>query len=319
MRYWAGMSLEVRIRELAREAGYALCRFTTAEPFEDYRRALRDRMRRFPETAALYAPMEGRADPRGNAPWVRSVIVAVRAYGKYVLPPGLEGHIGRNYLADRRIPACPDNAMPGRMKAGLVALGCRVKAGGVPCRAAAVRAGAVRIGRNGFAYTREHGSWINIEVWRVDAELTPDSPDEEPLCPPDCRACMTACPTQAIVEPYVMRMDRCVAYLTYGAPEPLPPALQAGMGAWVYGCDACQDACPLNHGKWQARERASWLEEPAALLAPESLARMDETTYRKHVHPLFWYIPADSAGLARWQANARRACSAAKGATCHGG
>ena len=304
------MSLESQIRELARSVGYAVCRFTTAAPFEDYRQALEDRSRQFPEAAALYSAMLGRVDPRGNAPWVRSVVVAIRDYGKYALPAGLTGHIGRNYLVDRRIAACPDTAMPKRMKEGLIALGCRVKAGGVPCRAAAVRAGAVRIGRNGFAYTREHGSWINIEAWRVDATLAPDEPDLESPCPPDCRACLEACPTQAIAAPYVSQMDRCVAYLTYGAPEPVAPELAEKMGGWIYGCDACQDACPLNAGRWHANQPAPWLEAAAERLTPKALATMDESTYRDVVRPLFWYVPDTAAGLARWQTNARRALEA---------
>jgi len=301
------MSLESQIRDLAQSVGYAVCRFTTAAPFEDYRQALEDRMRRFPEAADLYAAMRGRVDPCGNAPWVRSIIVAVRHYGKYALPSGLVGHIGRNYLADRRIAACPDSGMPKRMKQGLIALGCRVKAGGVPCRAAGLRAGAVRIGRNGFAYTREHGSWINVEAWRVDAVLTPDEPDPEPLCPSDCRACQDACPTRALVAPYVMRMDQCVAYLTYGAPDPMPTGLAVRMDGWIYGCDACQDACPLNAGRWREDQPAPWLDEAADRLTPAALAALDEATYRDVVQPLFWYIPDTVEGLARWQTNARKA------------
>ncbi len=304
------MSIETQIRELARSVGYVDCRFTTVEPFEDYREAIEDRMRRFPEAAGLYAGMLGRSDPRATAPWARAVVVGVREYGKYALPPGLTGHIGRNYLADRRIPACPDHAMPKRMKAGLVALGCRVKTGGVPCRAAAARAGAARIGRNGFAYARGYGSWINIEAWLVDAELAPDAPDREPLCPPDCHACLEACPTRAIVDPYVMRMDRCVAYLTYGAPEPVAPDVWAQMGERVYGCDVCQTACPLNAGAWREKEPAPWLDAVAGSLTPEALASMDEHTYRTIVYPLFSYIP--ETGLARWHANAKRACAACR-------
>jgi epoxyqueuosine reductase len=151
---------------------------------------------------------------------------------------------------------------------------------------------------------------MNIESWRVDAELPADRPTVDPPCPEGCRACLDACPTGAIVEPFVLRMDRCVAYLTYDAPEPIPAPLRDRMGGWIYGCDICQEVCPLNRGKWQEREAAPWLEEVAHLLTPEALAGMDEETYRNVVHPLFWYIAPDN--LARWHRNARRALDAAR-------
>ncbi len=298
------MSLEAQIKALASETGYAACGITTAAPFEDYRKALELHQRRFPEAARLYADYLRLVEPAGSAPWVRSIVVCVRHYGKYVIPPGLDKHIGRNYLFDRRQAGCPDHAMPKRMKEGLQALGLRVKAGGVPCREAAARAGVGRIARNCFSVTQD-GSWVNIEAWRVDAELQPDSPSTGSPCPDGCRACLDACPTGALTEPFVMRMDHCVAYLTYGAPEPAAPDLWGKMGPWIYGCDACQLACPLNRGKWQEREQAPWLERVAAKLTPSALAEMDEAEFRAIVYPLFWYIPEDN--LARWHANARRA------------
>ena len=81
------------------------------------------------------------------------------------------------------------------------------------------------------------------------------------------------------------------------------------MDGWVYGCDACQQACPMNRGKWQPREPMPWLDDVSDLLTPEALATMDEETYRKVVFPLFNYIPEDN--LARWHANAKRAVGTA--------
>ncbi len=107
--------------------------------------------------------MLDRVDPRRDAAWVNSVIVCVRDYGKYKLPSGMASHIGRNYLADYRIPSCPDHAMPHRMTQELERLGFRVERGGLPDRLAGARAGVVRIGRNGFAYHKDAGSWINVE------------------------------------------------------------------------------------------------------------------------------------------------------------
>ncbi len=299
------MTLKINIQNLAAGLGYHACGISGVAPFEDYRIALAGLMERFPETADLYRHMERRINPATLVPWARSIIVCIRRYGKYAIPEHLAQHIGRNYLCDRRIPGCPDNTLPKRMKEGLRALGLRVRTGGVPSREAATRAGVARIAKNGFAVTEGCGSWINIESWMVDAEIEPDTPAPAAPCPEGCQACRNACPTQALCEPYVIDMKRCVAYLTYEAPEPIPEALRSKMGPWIYGCDACQKACPLNQGQWERREPTPWLDDVAAHLTPETLATMDQETYATVVHPLFGYIPVTN--LARWQANAKRA------------
>ena len=296
------------IAKLAASVGYTACGITGTEPFVEYVAEVERRMQRFPATVGLYLPLLGRAYPRARMPWARSIVVCVREYGKYVIPDRLDRYIGRTYLFDRRYGSVPDHDMPDRMRAGLKGMGLRVRTGGVPCRWAAARAGIARIGRNCFAYTERSGSWINIEAWLVDAELPPDRPTLDCPCPPDCRACTDACPTGALVEPYVMRADRCAAYLSYSAPEPIAPELWQAMGCWIYGCDACQIACPMNNGKWREESRAGWLEAVVGSLRPEVLAEMTDDFYREVVYPLFWYIPKDGAD--RWRRNARRALAA---------
>lgn len=281
------------------------CGITDAGPFETYRDALRQLQAQFPAAAPLYRALEPQADPRRSTPWANSIVVCVRRYGRFRIPAGLARHIGRNYLCDRRITACPDAAIPKRMKTGLQALGLRVRTGGVPVRAAAIRAGVASLARNGFVVRKDCGSWLNVEAWKVDAALEPDPPAPPAPCPEGCRACEAACPTGAIVGPACVRMEHCVAYLTYAAPWPVPPELWSRMGPWIYGCDACQNACPLNRGRWREDEPAPWLDAVADRLTPHALAAMDETTYREVVRPLFWYI--GETDLARWHANARRA------------
>lgn len=299
-------SREDAVKKLAADVGYAACGITTTAPFHDYEKAIGERMRRFPEAAGLYRPMLGRADPCASAPWAKSIVVCLRWYGKYELPPETIGHFGRAYLADRRFAECPDHDMPRRMKAGLSAMGFRVKTGGAPCRPAAIRAGIALQTGNCFAWTSAHGSWINIECWLVDADLSPDCPagDRCP-CPEGCRACIDACPTGALADRFVMRMDRCVAYLTYGAPEPVVPGLEGKMGGWMYGCDVCQEVCPLNAGKWRNVEKAGWMFRVADSLKPENIAAMTADTCAGVLAPRFPYIPADN--LTRWRANAVRA------------
>ncbi|MFO7871636.1 MAG: 4Fe-4S double cluster binding domain-containing protein [Kiritimatiellia bacterium] len=294
-----------RIRNLARRAGYADCGICGVEPFEEDRTAIAGRIERFPEAGHLYEDFTRRYDPRRAVSWAKSLIVCVRWYGKYRLPGRLEGKIGKNYLGDRRIKACPDNDMPRRFKAGLKDLGLKVKRISVPDRWAGVRAGVTRFGRNCFAYAGKYGSWINIESWVVDAELPHGEPTPEPACPDGCRACLDACPTGALAEPFCMRMDRCIPWLTYRAPEPVAPELWRKMGCWIYGCDICQDVCPLNRDAWKPIEPAPWLEDVSEHLTPQALAKMDQETYENIVHPLFWYIPKEN--LDRWHRNARRA------------
>lgn len=300
------MTTKAQIKALAAELGYHCCGITGMEPFEGYQAALQKRSARFPDAALLYQNMERRINPATYAPWAKSIVVAVRRYGKYDIPEATTRHIGRNYLCDRRIKECPDNTLPKRMKQGLITLGNRVKIGGIPCREAAVRAGIVKIGRNGFAYADGCGSWLNIEAWLIDTEIEPDEPSSpEAPCPPGCRACLDACRTCALTEPYVMDMKRCIAYLTYEENEPIPPELWNKMGPWIYGCDDCQNACPMNRGKWEPLEPAPWIESVATTLTPDSLAGMDMETYQKLVYPRFWYI--SETDLARWHKNANRA------------
>ena len=274
-------------------------------PFPEYTKALDERIELFPETAELYDKMRIHANPQQAAPWARSIVVCVRRCGKYDVPKSLIGHIARHYLVDQRARQSPDYGISERMLKGLRALELRAKVGNIPARLAAVRAGVARIGRNGFAYSDKYGSWMRIGSWLIDAELPPDQPTTDCPCPESCRACMTACPTKAITRPFVMRMDHCVAYLTYSAPHPIAAQLWDKMGSWIYGCDACQQVCPLNKDKWEPLEKTPWLEEAVSKLTPEALACMDAQTYRQIVHPLFWYIPVED--LDRWHANARRA------------
>jgi len=299
--------LATKIKALAREAGYDDCGVTTAEPFEGFRRGVEKRIAQFPELCEKYEPMLARVDVRGKNPWAKSIVVCIRHYGKYRSPKGLAGRIGRNYLFDRRCSQNPDFEMPGRFGESLKEQGLRIRKGGCPDRWAAARAGVAAFGKNNFAISPKFGSWINIETWLVDAELPADEPTFEAPCPENCSACIRACPTGALVCKRSMRLDRCIAHLTYGDCGEIDAELWEQMGEWIYGCDLCQQVCPQNRGRWSEDLPAPWLENVAGQLQPGALAEMDEQTYREVVHPLFWYIPDDEAGLERWRRNAARA------------
>jgi len=296
---------EKEIKAYARECGFIDCGITTADDFPEYERALDRLISLFPGTENFYMPMYKRARIKERVPWAKSVIVCMRDYGKYKIPANIIGYIGRNYLFDSRVSQNPDfqaiKDFTGYLRDG----GLKVRKGGLPDRLAAARAGVGRIGKNNFVYSAKAGSWVNTVTYIVGAELVPDEPAMESPCPEGCDLCIKACPTGALSSPYTVRMDYCVAYLTYGGSLPVPKELSAKMGNWIYGCDACQEACPLNRGKWKEQFALPHLGELSCILTPKGLSEMDELTYRNKIHPLFPYIPVED--MKRWHDNAKRA------------
>lgn len=109
----------------------------------------------------------------------------------------------------------------------------------------AVLAGLGWIGKHGNLLRTEGSSWWFIGVLVTDAELDRFEPFETDHCG-TCTACLDACPTGAIVAPQVVDARRCISYLTVEIARATDPALRERQGAWVFGCDACQDVCPWN-------------------------------------------------------------------------
>jgi epoxyqueuosine reductase len=125
-------------------------------------------------------------------------------------------------------------------------------------REAAARAGIAVFGKNTMAITRRHGSWVVLGVLVTDVELAvTHQPAEEPAWDAcgQCRACIDACPTGAIVADGVLDARRCLSYLSQSRLERLPHAV--AFEDRVYGCDICQDVCPWNRGaERRAEDRA---------------------------------------------------------------
>ncbi|MBW4519049.1 MAG: tRNA epoxyqueuosine(34) reductase QueG [Scytolyngbya sp. HA4215-MV1] len=109
----------------------------------------------------------------------------------------------------------------------------------------AQQAGIGWIAKNSNLITREYGSWVFLGEVLTTLVLEPDLPHGEHCG--TCTRCMDACPTQAIVHPFVVDANRCIAYHTIeNRAETLPPQIATQMQGWVAGCDICQDVCPWN-------------------------------------------------------------------------
>jgi epoxyqueuosine reductase len=107
----------------------------------------------------------------------------------------------------------------------------------------AERSGIGWIAKNSNVISREYGSWMFLGEILTNVDLVPDKPHTQHCG--TCTRCLDACPTQAIVEPFVVDANRCIAYHTIENREPeLPTGVE--LHGWVAGCDICQDVCPWN-------------------------------------------------------------------------
>jgi epoxyqueuosine reductase len=120
-------------------------------------------------------------------------------------------------------------------------------------KALAEKAGLGWIGKHTVLLDREAGSWFFLGEIYTNLPLPVDPPTRQDFCG-SCRACMTVCPTQAIVGPRQLDARRCISYLTIEHKGSIPEELRGLMGNRVFGCDDCQIHCPWNRYAQLTRE-----------------------------------------------------------------
>ncbi|SMC95547.1 tRNA epoxyqueuosine(34) reductase QueG [Pedobacter africanus] len=112
-------------------------------------------------------------------------------------------------------------------------------------RAWAKRAGIGWIGKNSNLINKKSGSFFFLAELIVDLELEYDHPFETDHCG-TCTKCIDACPTEAILSPFVIDAKKCISYLTIELREEIDQDFKDKMDNWMFGCDVCQDVCPWN-------------------------------------------------------------------------
>jgi epoxyqueuosine reductase len=257
------------IKEYAYSLGFDLARITTADAFPAAERVIRERI------------AQGLMD---GLPWFTSERAGVSCRPDALLP-GAQSIIalGMFYLTEQ--PAEPEDGLPrGRisryawgddyheiikprlqqfaswlrevskddMQDGPLETRLFVDTGRMVDRAVAQRAGLGWYGKNTNILTRGWGSWIFLAEIVTNIPLTSSDDMESPYDAPlkascgQCDICLRACPTGALPAPYVLDNRRCISYLTIELRGSIPLELRPLMGNLIFGCDICQQVCPVN-------------------------------------------------------------------------
>jgi epoxyqueuosine reductase len=149
-------------------------------------------------------------------------------------------------------------------------------------RAAAARAGLGWLGKNTNLLIPGVGSYVLLAEIVTSAELEPDQPLKK-TCG-SCDACMRVCPTGALIEPGVLDNRRCISFWTIEHRGVIPLDIRPLIGDWIFGCDLCQEVCPVNVSPRAATPDAQALEAfgPTIDARPrlEELLALDEDSFR---------------------------------------
>ena len=243
------------ITKYAAEYGFDLVRITKSEEFVRERDAALNRIKDGHMDGLPWFTedrVRNGANPETLLPGARSIICLGLSYldeTTVSLAPSSKGKVARYALVKDY-----HKAMKARIKALVLKLKEQLKIpletkwyvddGPMLDRAAAARSGLGWFGKNTNILTSSHGSWILLGQIITNLELAPDAPLNK-TCG-TCVRCIEDCPTGAIVAPFVVDNSRCISYQTIENRGIIPLEIRPLIGDWVFGCDICQDVCPVN-------------------------------------------------------------------------
>lgn len=193
-----------------------------------------------------------RADPRAILPNTKTVVMAGVSYDTLAAPLELLRDPSRGRIARYAWGGDYHEALTPKLRdfGAWITRESRayVDTGPVLERAWAQACGLGFIGKNTCLIHRKRGSYLFLGAALVGEEIADDEPPPAPSRPaPECGGCarcLAACPTGALVGPYVLDARLCISYLTIELKGAMPIALRPRVGNWVFGCDVCQEVCP---------------------------------------------------------------------------
>lgn len=254
------ISLTEKIKQLARDAGFEKVGIARVEDLPAESVHLTEWLARKYEAGMSWMAgnREKREDPRKILPGARSMVcVALNYYTNVHYPEDSHiGKISRYAWGDDYHDIVSDKLRILAEKIGKLAPHAKTRSyvdtGPVMEKFWSARAGVGWQGKHTNLITKDYGSWVFLGEVITDLELEPDEPMAD-FCG-TCTACIEACPTDAIVEPYVVDSNKCLSYLTIEHKGDIPSEFHPKMEQWVYGCDICQDVCPWNSFQQETAE-----------------------------------------------------------------
>ncbi|MCI0751810.1 MAG: tRNA epoxyqueuosine(34) reductase QueG [Flammeovirgaceae bacterium] len=239
------------IKSTAAQLGFSFCGISKAEFLEDEAPRLEEWLKRGYQGKMSYLEnhSDKRLDPQLLVPGARSVVSLIYNYFPERKLEGLDQLKIAKYAYGEDYHEVIKEKLKillGLLQQQIGDIHGRAFVDSAPVheRAWAKKSGLGWIGKNSLLLNRQMGSFFFLAELIIDLELEYDSPIKD-YCG-TCTACMDACPTDAIPEPYVVDGSKCISYFTIELKEEIPADVKGKFENWIFGCDICQDVCPWN-------------------------------------------------------------------------
>ena len=239
-----------KIKSLASALGFSFCGISKAEFLKEEASQLEEWLKRgyHGKMAYMENHFDKRLDPTLLVPGAKSVISLIYNYFPKKKLDGEDLKIAKYAYGEDYHYVLKDKLNEFlqciREEIGEINGRAFVDSGPVMERSWAKKGGIGWIGKNSLLLNKSMGSFFFLAELIIDLELEYDGPVKD-YCG-TCTACMDACPTDAIPQPYVIDGSKCISYFTIELKEEIPASVKGKFDNWIFGCDICQDVCPWN-------------------------------------------------------------------------